>query len=357
MQMCSDVKALSLSMQEGALFVGCSSVARRQPQVMKVSLHCLDSTRCTSLPGTDCWSIDTHGAPGSIGAPSGRLAAACGSAAAVMHIASDHVVSTIPTSGLHSCKAVAWRSEHQLWASDSKTLKLWDLRRLSQSVGSYAVDDTPVLSICAMGEECVVVGTQRGSYAVACQPDGSGVLLTPPSVAGPCASVAVAPASDHRSAAVVTTYQGASVRSATASGDAAHCVVSRLSKRVPVPPRNAWAAQSMCTVPAPAPQGVRARCEVLRLSSTTVLCGADAMGGAVRVWDVGLQAAPQQPRVLGDLASTGERQAAGAALLCVQQVTAALGEHGSWAVAAVRVRAHNPAPMLTLYKVGTCRGS
>ena len=279
MQMCSDVKALSLSMQEGALFVGCSSVARRQPQVMKVSLHCLDSTRCTSLPGTDCWSINTHGAPGSIGAPSGRLAAACGSAAAVVHIVSDHVVSTIPTSGLHSCKAVAWRSEHQLWASDSKTLKLWDLRRLSQSVGSYAVDDTPVLSICAMGEECVVVGTQRGSYAVACQPDGSGVLLTPPSIAGPCASVAVAPAPDHRSAAVVTTYQGAPARSAAASGDLAHRVVSRLSKRVPVPSRNAWAAQSVCTMPAPAPQGVRARCEVLRLSSTTVLCGGDATGG------------------------------------------------------------------------------
>jgi hypothetical protein len=273
-----------------------------------------------------------------------------------VQVGDDHVVSFIPTPGMAcNSRAVAWRSPHQLWASEKGAVKLWDLRNLQQSVCEYLTDDTFVHSLCAV-REGVVAGTLRGSYSMAFAPDGALCPLTvrgmPREAAGSCVSVTAVPGEMADTTAVVTSFRRLHHWAGDDGPDGLeHHSVGILNHDADTAYR--WSAghqihgfESVSTA---------TRCASLRLhgyaaggkGGVMMLCGGHEMGGTVRVWAAG----PGADKVthVGDLGPTGQHPVD---KLHVRQVAMASNAPGCWTVAALRTRAFSTSdPSLSVYSV------
>ena len=259
----------------------------------------------------------------------------------------------------NACQAVAWRSEHQLWASDRNALKLWDLRAVAHPLATYQLDQTPVHSLCPCNEG-VIAGTLSGSYAMSFQPDGRvqqlACLGMPGETAGSCVSVALAPAAQAQngstaSDAVVTSFR----RSSQLEGDVEHHSLGCLSQGAFEHAPRQWLRNS-ARITGFASTMTATRCAALWVGGTPVLCGGDESTGAIRAWRLrggGLGAAESIGELRDGIHQHHGSAARGlSAAAHVRHVAVAPSAEGAWTVAALRTKASSTAePVISLYHV------
>ena len=399
MQNYKEVSAIAQDAKQGHVFLGALLPNFSEKAVLvKQSLHSLESRAEICLPGSRCWDVAAQA--DTIGGSNDYVAAACGSGVAVVqarcprlcfvlylvtarlfdsgqprvlqrkyHIGTslaittscgrarqcdsdpavpgklavrvqareEHVVHYISTPEVNNnCRAVAWRSEHQLWLSQKGAVKLFDMRQLSREVAGYTTDDTYVHRLC-VAREGVIAATLRGSYAMALPPNGTVWPLVvrgmPRETGGTCVSVAAVTDSAGVATDVVTSFRRAGPTAGAAAGLEHHTIRTLAHGHAPAVQQ--WEAggqvhgfESVLT---------QARCAAVHVpvrgESLLALCSGDEASGAVRVW-AARQHAQRSMQVVGDLAPACK----GPGKAHVRHVEATALTTGGWLVSALRTQ-------------------